>query len=167
MDLGSLGVERAAQVDDDPITFNWFGDKIRIVSEFNEIELVDLMERADNIDVNDLRAATAIKDMIRLVISEDDFDTFWATANAKRQKLDDLMAVFQVLIEAATNRPTQQRSDSSPGPQPTPASLPVASSSAASAGRPGRPDLVIISEDDAQTRQRVKAAAAHAAATAV
>lgn len=162
VNLGPLGVEPQA-AEDDPTTFNWFGTQIRAISQFNELELVDLMERADSIDVDDIKAAVAVKDMLRLIVNAEDFDTFWTIAKAKNQKLDDLMRVFQVLMEATSGRPTQQPSDSSVGRQATQPSLPGGSSSPASVGRPGRPDLVIIGEDDAATRAKVQEAARAAA----
>lgn len=161
--LGSLGVVHEVQhpTEEEVLDFDWFGAKIRLTSDYNEIEMVDLMETMSDISEDDPRAIVTVKDTLRLVVDPDDFTEFWRLAKENRQKIGDLIAVGQVLMEAVTARPTQQPSDSSPGRLTTPENSPAASSSPeVSSGMPGRPDLVIIREDDAATRRKVQEAAA-------
>lgn len=150
--FGKLGVEHPAPDQNDPDTFEWFGSTVRVIAEVNEIELIDLMDAARDLDAAGLAGLAALKDAFRMLIHPEDFDGFWKLAKANRQKTEDLAQVFQVLVQGATDRPTRQPSDSSAGPLVTAASSPAVSVSEA---RPGRPDLQIIHEDAALQRERM------------
>lgn len=128
--LGSFGVRHEPEVVEEETTFDWFGTEIRLpVLAVSQMELVDLMEMATSTDDTDPGAVVVVKKLFRMVIHPDDFQQFWNIGIQNRQQIDDLMPVFQVLLEAATARPTRQPSDSSSGRPVTPAASPVSSSS--------------------------------------
>jgi hypothetical protein len=148
--LGSLGTPHQAEVIEEETTFDWFGSTIRLPAlAVSELELIDLMESTTTVDQDSPAAIVVIKNMFRQVIHADDFDQFWDLAKSNRQQIADLMQVYQVLLEAATGRPTQQPSDSSPGRLPTSGNSPTPSTPP---GLTGRPDLQIIREDGAASR---------------
>jgi hypothetical protein len=95
--------------------------------------------------------------MFRQVIHVDDFGRFWALAKSHRQQIQDLMEIYQVLLEAVTARPTRRPSDSLVGQPPIATNSPDASSSVAVSA--GRPDLQVVHEDSAATRARLAQAA--------
>lgn len=156
--FGKLGVDRPAVDQNDPDTFEWFGSTVRVIPEVNEVELIDLMDTARDLDAAGLAGLAALKDAFRMLIHPEDFDAFWMAAKANRQKTADLAEVFQVLVQGATDRPTQKPSDSSAGPLVTAASSAVVSTS--EPVRVGRPDLQIIHEDAAAQRARMAQALA-------
>lgn len=170
--IGKFGVERVAEVVNDT-TFEYFESVIHLSPlSFNELEFVDLMETAGQVDENNPAAVTLIKDMFRLVLAPEldengdpiadyvgsGFDTFWALAKRNRQGIEDLMPVYQALMEAQAQRPTQRPSDSSDGPPTTPPSSPVDSSSDPESD--GRPDLLALKAGSAETRARLALAGA-------
>lgn len=175
--LGALGRQH------DPLpegavsdTFDWFGATIRITPEVNEVELIDFMSAARNIETDGMAGLAALRDAFQMIVHKDDFGTFWRLAKEQRQNMEDLSQVFQVLIEAAANRPTQEPSGSSPGQPAMPANSPAVSSSPVSPGprlvptppqadleptpRVSRPDLQALREDAAADRARIARAAA-------
>jgi hypothetical protein len=166
MSLGSFGVENDEVVLDDPDTFDWFGETIRVTPEVNEVELIDFMDSARNIEAQGFAGLAALKDAFVMMLHPDDFDTFWRLAKEKRQTSAQLAEVFKVLLTGSTgDRPIQPPSDSSVGRQATPANSPAVSSSPASdgivAGRPaGRPDIQMIYDDAENTRRKVAASIA-------
>lgn len=156
--LGSLGKVREPEVVDET-TFDWFGQTVRLPPlTVSQLELVDMAEKMQATDENDPGALAVIKDLFRLVIHQDDFVKFWVSAIQHRQSVEDMMQVYSVLIEVATNRPTRRPSDSSDGPLATPTNSTPASSSPEP--QPGRPDLVLLMEGGEQTRAQLAAAVA-------
>jgi hypothetical protein len=153
--LGSFGVVRAAVADPDPATFDWFGQPVRVTPfEVNQIELVDLMETIQHVDETDPRAVSIVKDLLRQVLHVDDFDQFWSIARTQRQEIEDLMGLYEVLLQEIAARPTRQSSDSAPGRLATSASSPDVSYLPAPAGRP---DIQLIHDDNQATRARMAA----------
>jgi hypothetical protein len=161
--LGKLGKRKGSEVVTET-TFDWFDVEIHLSAKgFSELEYVDLVERANQIDDASAEAITLIKDLFRMLLADEatagdnwkGFDTFWQLAKANDQGIEDLMAVYQVLMEALTARPTQRPSDSSGGPGTVTAISPPDSSSPASSGRP---DLQVMREQAAEDRARVLAA---------
>jgi hypothetical protein len=157
--LGSFGTVKPVEEQAEPDTFEWFGSTVRLTTDYNEVELVDLMESARDIDVDDPTSMVIVKDLLRNVVDRQDFDAFWKLAKANRQQIEDLAQLAGALMEAATSRPTRQPSDSSTGRLPTPQSSPAVSSSPVS---PGRPDLVLLLEGGEQTRRELAAKVAAA-----
>jgi len=157
--LGSFGTLHEVPTDqqDEAQTFDYFGTEIKLEQDFNQVELVDLMESARTIDENDPTAMVIVKDTLRVLIDPDDFTTFWDLARRKRQTLEDLARLMQMLMEAQTDRPTQQPSDSSVGRQ----AIDVSSLGALlPPGSRGRPDLQLLVEQGQETRSKIAAAAA-------
>jgi hypothetical protein len=156
--LGSFGVRHEAVADEvEPDTFDWFDLEVRLTTTYNQVELVDLMEIAATVDEEDPRALVIVKDLLRMFIEPDDFDAFWQKAREEKQTIEDLSALMQGLMVAVTDRPTQPLSDSSAGQPTTITSLPVASATPASRGRP---DLQLLVDGAAATWAKVEAEAA-------
>lgn len=151
--LGNLGTAPEQQVITDVTTFDWFGATIRLpLLEVSELELIDLMEKVTTTDENSPAAVVVVKNMFRQVIHVDDFDLFWDLAKQNRQKVETLMPVYQVLLEAATGRPTQQPSDSSSGRPGTSESSPTPSTPPVSRGRP---DLQLLQQSGEETARQI------------
>ena len=114
--FGELGKARAR---DD--TFGWFGHTIRVGSRVSELGLIDFLDRADQVDVDEgnkdaTRAAMSLlKDFLRGLVHAEDWDTFWTAALDNGQTMEDLMAVVVAITERSTGRPTRRRSASSAG----------------------------------------------------
>jgi hypothetical protein len=155
--IGKFGVrheEPAAEAE--PDTFDWFGLGVRVASTYNQVELVDLMEVAGSIDEDDPRALVIVKDMLRMFINAEDFQSFWDKAREEKQTIEDLSALMQGLMVAVTDRPTPPLSDSSAGQPTTVASLPGASATPVSRGRP---DLQLLVDGAAATWAKVESEA--------
>jgi hypothetical protein len=157
--LGRLGVaHEAPPADVDCPTFEWVdGKTYRVVAQINEVELVDFMHAARSMSEDDPAALATMRDGFEMVIHPADFAEFWKAARVHRQTLEEMGAVFQVLVEAATARPTQQQFASSTGPRGIPANSPAGSSSPESSGvvAVARPDLQVIREDAAAVQERM------------
>ena len=113
--LGDLGVVH----DEVDVTFGYFGTVLRVNPELSELELVEFMDRAQQVGENDPRAVTMLKDYLRSLVHPDDFDRFWELARRYRQTQQDLGALTQTLMAAAAGRPTGLPSDSSAGQSST------------------------------------------------
>jgi hypothetical protein len=152
LDLGDLSGEQV-----DPITaeFVYFGKTFRVNPDLSETQVVDLLEEAEEVDVDDPRNLLAAKDYVRGHLHPDDFDDFWDTAQANRQGVPQVVKVCWRILELITDRPTPPPSDSADGRRETPtkslagASGPVGGRSARELGETfvaeyeaqGRPDL--------------------------
>jgi hypothetical protein len=156
--LGSFGTVHEVPADQgEAQTFDYFGTEIKLERDFNQIQLVDLMETARTVDETDPTAMVIVKDTLRVLIDQEEFNTFWNLAKRNRQTLEDLARLMQVLMEAQTERPTQQPSDSSAGRQP----IDVSSLGALPRqGSRGRPDLQLLVDQGQETKARIAAAAA-------
>lgn len=156
VDIGDLGGTAPDAID---IQFGYFGSKFSAHPELGELILVEFLEGAIKIDEHSPQALTAVKDFLRQVVAPDDFDLFWRAAIRNRQTTQQLMTFAETLIEkvveATTERPTSQLSDSSAGPSPT-----AESSEADASSRvvhrlesSGRPDLAlaVLARQDAST----------------
>jgi hypothetical protein len=144
--LGSFGVKKPPA---DPDDFEYFGSTVRTNPNTSDLALVDFLELAESIDVNDTAQAMAalsqVKGFLRVAIHPDDFDAFWATARANGQDVEDLLPVMWAAIEARADRPTGLPADSTAGQQTT---QPTSSSDPELRAReflvrryPNRPDL--------------------------
>lgn len=127
------------------LTFGYFGTEIRVNPAFGELDVFDFMEEASSLDENDPAAMTLIKRSLRACVHEDDFDQFWKLARRNRQTSADLTQIFRQVLEAVTDRPTQQPSDSSDGPVSIGTKSTGGSSSAVvrRLEAQGRPDLAL------------------------
>lgn len=122
-------------------TFDYFTIEIRVNPTLSELDILDFMESVAAADEDDPSSALVVKGFLRSLIHVDDFDLFWLTAKAHRQRVDDLQRVTKAIVEAVTARPTQQPSDSPTGRPATRRKSKVASSSRVLHRLAGRPDL--------------------------
>ena len=111
--IGSLGTEHDA-VD---LSFDYFGVVIKVNESASDLDLVGFMLEAAGIDkVDETKAMVAIRNYLVGLIDPGDWDTFWRTAKANRQNMDDLMTLGQQIIEAVSGGfPTPPLSDSRSG----------------------------------------------------
>lgn len=152
LDLGDLS---GAEVEPVVAEFVYFGKTFRVNPDLSETQIVDLLEDADEIEVDDPRNLLAAKDYVRGHLHPDDFEDFWDTAQSHRQGVPQVVKVCWRIIELVTDRPTTPPSDSSDGRRNTPtnspagASVPATGRSARALGesfvkefeQAGRPDL--------------------------
>ena len=151
--LGDFGVERAA-VDE---TFGWFGTEIRVHPDLSDVAVVDLFATVSSVNESTpaADAMAAIGHIGRILVHEDDADTFWTLAKKNRQTMEDIVRLAMAILEALSGRPTELPSDSSDG-QRTTTTRSEADSSSRTALRllEGRPDLqaaVVMAERERQT----------------
>jgi hypothetical protein len=116
--LGSFGRVVAAPAELD--TFEFFGLTVRIDPTFGELSIIDFFESHGDLETSATAAMVATKEMLRVAIVKDDFDSFWEAALLNRQSSDDLMAIYQAITEAIAGRPTSQPSVSTVGLEVTP-----------------------------------------------
>lgn len=114
--LGDFGQAREAL----DVTFGWFGATLRVHPDLTGLEQIDLVEQAMDLDETDPHVMTVLKDQLRAVVHDDDFDEFWRLARENRQRPDDLLRFEQDLFESLTGHPTGRQSGSSNGPTTTP-----------------------------------------------
>lgn len=147
--MPSLGVFGTVRPEPDPDTFDYFGAQIRSNPDVSELDLIDFMEVAEGIELDDpaqsIAAMVDVKRFIRACIHPADFAEFWQLSRANRQELVDLVKIGSELVEAAVGRPTGRPSDSTGGP---PSTLLRSSEGSETAAReflarryPARPDL--------------------------
>lgn len=146
--IGSLGTPH----DSIDATFEYFGVVVRINPDAGDLELMEfLMEAAEVEEVDQRKSMGAISRYLRGLIHPDDWATFWQAAKGNRQTMDDLMALGQKIVEEVSGFPTEQRSPSTGGrastkPKSKAASISRAGSRTADVEKalalvPDRPDL--------------------------
>jgi len=141
--LGDFGVSRPAHEAD----FGYFGSVVRVHPDLSDLTLIEFMEVAVAIDTMPTSGAMgAVSTMLRSLVHPEDFAEFWSTAKANRQRVEDLTALAEALIESVTDRPTERPSDSSDGPPSTDENSPAVSFSPVvrDLERRGRPDLALM-----------------------
>lgn len=152
--LGSLGTPHA-EID---ASFDYFGVVVRVHPSAGDLELIEFMMEAADVDALDqMRAMASISRYLKGLIHPDDWDVFWRTAKANRQTMDDLMMLGQRIVQDASGFPTQPPTASSGGRTSTAQRLKAVSPSAAGAGArreadtlralemvSGRPDLAEV-----------------------
>jgi hypothetical protein len=138
--------------------FTWLGREWHTHPDLSMLAEVDLVEKALELDEGDPRQMTFIKDQMRLVVHEDDFDQFWEVARKSGQEIDDFQQLTGAIFAGIAGRPTGRPDDSSPGPQTTgPKSADDSSSEDAVIQRrlAGRPDLQLaVYQADVAAQQR-------------
>jgi len=135
--LGKFGEAREELTD----TFEYFETEIRVNPNLSEVDILDFMETAFTVDQEDPKAILVVKEFLKSLVHPDDFNTFWETARAKRQRIEDIQNVAKSIVEAVTSRPTQQPSGSVRGRRSTKAKSKAVSSSRVLTRLGGRPDL--------------------------
>lgn len=110
--IGSLGTPH----DEIDATFEYFGLVVRVNPSAGDLELMEfLMEAAEVEEVDQRKSMATISRYLKGLVHPDDWDTFWRQAKAHRQNIDDLMSLGQKIIESVSGFPTEQRSPSSGG----------------------------------------------------
>lgn len=138
---------------DEPVvqqTFRYFGVDIRLHPEFSELELMDFMEAAGQMDEDDPKAITAVKGFFRSLVYPEDFEKFWTTAKKHGQGVAKLMELVSSVIEALTERPTPRPRGSSAGRRKTGTRSKRDSYSRALhqlEGHPGLREMVVMAEE--------------------
>lgn len=99
----------------DDLTFGWFGAELRVHPELCDTSYVDWMEEFGDLDKNDPKAALGVKRFMQVVVHPDDFEQYWALGKKHRRTQEQHFEVAHKLIDAITDRPTEQSSDSSAG----------------------------------------------------
>jgi hypothetical protein len=110
--LGSFGTV----AEDVEITFDYFGQVIHVNPSLGELDYVDFLASAGAMEVESVASVGVVKDFTRMCIAPEDFDTFWSTAKAQRQGVEQLFEVLKVVVEATSDRPTVRPSSSSATP---------------------------------------------------
>lgn len=100
-----------------PVTahFTYFGARLRVNPNLTELDVVDLLEQADQVKVNDPKSMIMTKDYARAHIHPDDFDEFWALVKKHRQDTTGIMTTCWKILAGITANPTGGQSDSSDG----------------------------------------------------
>lgn len=125
-------------------TVECLGGHYRVAERIGLMPLLKFAHTASlDVDSNDMEGLVAIYDMLRDCLHEDDWPRFERDMTIKKAEADDMMPVVQQAIEIINARPTQPRSVSSTGPQPTGLSSTGTSSRPA---RPGVEDLVPVDQ---------------------
>jgi hypothetical protein len=112
-------------------SFGYFGKRFRVNPDLTETMVVDLLEKGEEIEVDDPRQLIAAKDYVCEHIHPADFEEFWETAKSNRQGIHDVMRLCWRLLEQVTDRPTTPPSGSSDGRRDTPTNLPAGASAPA------------------------------------
>lgn len=144
--MARVDVGATSHADDEPLTFEYFGEELRVSPELTDADLLDFLEVQADLKADDPKAGSIVKEFLRNVIHVDDFDRFWALAKKHRQTVDERSETAFKLIEAAVNgTPTVQSSDSSAGLQQIDSSSTDASSLRAQhrLEEKGRADLAV------------------------
>jgi len=114
------GEDLGVEYDENEYVFPFFGKEIRVHPLAGELSYLKFMEAASKIDEdNESEGLPLVMGFLRQQIHPDDFDEFYDIATRKRQKMQDLMNVSNKVLEAMTDFPTGQPSDSQPTPQKT------------------------------------------------
>jgi hypothetical protein len=124
--IASFSTNDGDRVTEEVDTFDWHGLEVRLNPEFSELDLVDFMEEASQVDEKDPRSIGIVKKILQAQVHPDDFQAFWDhTKKVIRpgKQLEALMLASNQLISGATGRPTERPSDSSSGPVATVTSL--------------------------------------------
>lgn len=128
IEIGEVGGEVRAKV---TATFGYFGRRFRVNPDLTEIEVVDLLEEADNVKTTDVKSMTMTKKYARAHVHPDDFDEFWELVRKHNQGTGDIMVTCWKILDGITGNPTGGQSGSSPGQPATSPSSPPDSSAPA------------------------------------
>lgn len=141
--LGQFGTLRPPA---DDVTFDYFGQTLRVDPDLSDLAMVDFVEQAATLEATDGAAAlAAVKGMLRSLVHGEDFDTFWKLARENRQQIEDMSELAQAILVAVTERPTERPSGSSDGQPSTVASSTAGSSSPVTRlESQGRPELALV-----------------------
>lgn len=150
--LGSFGQHREAP---EPVvlTFLWYGQSVRVSPDASELDLIEFMATAGDVDESDvLRLIPPMQRFLKSLVHPDDWPKFWQLSRANHaDAADDLLPLCWAIVAAVTGRPTERPAASTGGQPPTPGPSTLDSSSpvdrALVAVPPGRPDLLLFITD--------------------
>ncbi len=153
--LGSLG---AAHQPVEDLTFGYFGLVIRVHPNASDLELIEFLIAAGEVDEHDqIKGMLALGRYLKGLVHPDDWDAFWAASKGNRQTLTDLMQTAQSIVEAVSGFPTGQSSASPGGRGGTRTRSQAGSSSRRGrdqrrtlellAGRPDMQQLVVLADE--------------------
>jgi hypothetical protein len=149
--LGEFGQIREQTTD----VFGYFTEDIRVNPDLSELDVLDFMEAAAEIDEEDPAAVKILKNFLRSLLHADDFDRFWELSRTNRQSVADLMTVAKAIVEAVAKRPTSVPSDSSVGRHRIAVTSQDRSFERVLERLNGRSDLQLIHVQAAEARQPV------------
>lgn len=107
-------------------SFDWFvgcdcgdcdgqGMEVRVNPRFTDLLITDQMAKVAHLDAAEPAAFEAMRNMVSMFVHTDDFERFWTIAIQHGQSTEDLMDLYQDVMEKIADRPTGQPSDSSSG----------------------------------------------------
>jgi hypothetical protein len=125
IDIGEIG----AGDDRPPLTasFVFHGRRFRVHPDLSETTVIDFLDQAAEVPVNDPRQQTMIKEWLREHVHPGDFEAFWAVGRAQHYDSGDWLRTAWAIVEGVAARPTQQPSDYSGGPPTTSPTSPATS----------------------------------------
>ena len=115
--MARIDVGAKSHADDELLTFDYFGEDLRVSPDLTDADLLDFLEMQSDLPADDPKAGPIVKSFLRTVIHPDDFDRFWTLAKKHRQSVEERSSTAFKLIEAAVGTPTVQSSDLSDGLQ--------------------------------------------------
>lgn len=110
--MARIDVGATSHADTDPLTFDYFGEELRVSPDLTDADLLDFLEMQSDLAADDPKAGPIVKAFLRTVIHADDFDRFWALGKQHRQSVEERSTTAFKLIEAAVKTPTAQPSGS-------------------------------------------------------
>jgi hypothetical protein len=137
--LGDFGTPRP-QAD---FTFGYFGATLRVNPDLSDVAVMDLFAEMGDAGEDPAKGMGALRAVAATLVHPDDVDELWRLVKTNRQTIEDVGTLAAKLIEAVTDRPTLQPSDSSAGLSNTDTSSTDDSSSRALRALRGRPDLQV------------------------
>jgi hypothetical protein len=142
--LGSFGAARAEATQVEPDTFEWYGETMRVSDRLGAAPLFDYAAAiVSELDVKDMQAIAATREMLRDTIHEDDWAKFWDSVKKHKSSPEELAELSALLFEHIASRPTVQPSGSAVGP-----SSPGSDTSTTSSPTPALPAAVTVGGSD-------------------
>jgi hypothetical protein len=154
--LGQFGTPRELE-EKQELTFGWFGSQLRVNPYASELDLIEFMASAGELEEDDIRVIPALQRLLKAYVHPEDWAEFWKLARRNHQEVGDFLALCYAIVEATTGRPTVRPAASGGGPSTTVASSMVDSFSLDEqrafemlAGRPDLGTFVLLAHDAAQ-----------------
>lgn len=159
--LGELGKKRTGV----SLTFDWFGETMRVAENAGDLVLIDFLEMAEGVDESNVADAMRVtKGFLKGQVHPDDWPRLIELARQNNQQFEDLMELAKSITEAVAKFPTGRSSGSSAGRPTTEQKSKGGSSSTddvrqALALMKGRPDLKMVLWQADQARRAETVAA--------
>lgn len=104
--MARIDVGAKSHADEEPLTFDYFGEELRVSPDLTDADLLDFLEMQADLKADDPKAGAIVKAFMRTVIHADDFERFWALGKQHRQSVEERSTTAFKLIEAAVQTPT-------------------------------------------------------------